>query len=421
MDLVLFTQFFPFSKVVEYGFLKQEMPFLSKSFDRVVIVPQNITGEKVNIGFENIEINTGLYTHLQELKFNKKHRPAFLLELIRFINYYFIEIILNPTLLFNFRKRRRIRSHYLESIMIYSWLKKFIVDEEINISKTIFYTYWFDKQTNALVFLKKKIPELNIVTRAHGYDLFEERHLFNYIPFRANLIKKIDLIFPCMQAGTAYLLKKYRLPVHKIKTSYLGVDDQNELNKPSQDLIFRVVSCSSIIALKRLHLIIQGLKELSAILSDKKIEWIHFGDGDLRSEIENTACNTLADNVTAIFKGQVELNQIIGHYKNYPVDVFINVSSTEGQPVTIKEAISFGIPIIATNVGGNAEIVNGQNGILLSSNPTPKEIANALKHFIQNDIGVSEMRKQSRKLFLQEYDSKKVYPEFINHLMELPG
>ena len=35
-----------------------------------------------------------------------------------------------------------------------------------------------------------------------------------------------------------------------------------------------------------------------------------------------------------------------------PYHVFLNVSSSEGVPVSIIEAMSFGIPCIATNVGG---------------------------------------------------------------------
>lgn len=49
-------------------------------------------------------------------------------------------------------------------------------------------------------------------------------------------------------------------------------------------------------------------------------------------------------------------------------DLFVNMSLSEGIPVSIMEAISFGIPIIATNVGGNAEIVNDETGVLIPVN-----------------------------------------------------
>lgn len=41
------------------------------------------------------------------------------------------------------------------------------------------------------------------------------------------------------------------------------------------------------------------------------------------------------------------------------------MSDSEGIPVSIMEAMSFGIPVIARNVGGMSEIVNEENGLLL--------------------------------------------------------
>jgi glycosyltransferase involved in cell wall biosynthesis len=52
-------------------------------------------------------------------------------------------------------------------------------------------------------------------------------------------------------------------------------------------------------------------------------------------------------------------------YRNLAPDVFINVSSSEGVPVSIMEAMSFGIPAIATDAGGNREIVNSSSGFLI--------------------------------------------------------
>ncbi len=43
--------------------------------------------------------------------------------------------------------------------------------------------------------------------------------------------------------------------------------------------------------------------------------------------------------------------------------------------------MSFGIPAIATDVGGTNEIVNSKNGFLLSSNPKPEEVARVIHDF----------------------------------------
>ena len=58
-------------------------------------------------------------------------------------------------------------------------------------------------------------------------------------------------------------------------------------------------------------------------------------------------------------------------------DSFITTSSTEGLPVSIQEAMAAGIPIIGTNVGGIPEMIDG-NGVLLSANPSNKEVAEAI-------------------------------------------
>ena len=45
------------------------------------------------------------------------------------------------------------------------------------------------------------------------------------------------------------------------------------------------------------------------------------------------------------------------------------------------EAMSCGIPVIATNVGGSSEIVNTDNGYLLSSNPLSIEVAESISTY----------------------------------------
>ena len=46
--------------------------------------------------------------------------------------------------------------------------------------------------------------------------------------------------------------------------------------------------------------------------------------------------------------------------------------------MSIQEALAAGVPIVATDVGGVSETIDG-NGVLLPSNPTPEEIAAAIK------------------------------------------
>ena len=101
------------------------------------------------------------------------------------------------------------------------------------------------------------------------------------------------------------------------------------------------------------------------------------------------------------------------------VDVFVNVSSTEGTPVSIMEAVSCGIPVLATAVGGNVEIVQERNGYLLSENPTPDEIADALLIVCDNREEILKKRKGSRAVWQERYNETTNFEAFAQALVEI--
>lgn len=93
--------------------------------------------------------------------------------------------------------------------------------------------------------------------------------------------------------------------------------------------------------------------------------------------------------------------------------VFILPSYNEGLPIAILEAISFGMPVIATNVGSIAEaVLDGKNGFLV----TPGDIdgyVNALQQLITDYSLRVSMSKKSRELAKQNYDEKKYFVKLM--------
>ena len=63
--------------------------------------------------------------------------------------------------------------------------------------------------------------------------------------------------------------------------------------------------------------------------------------------------------------GHAPHGDVAVYYASHAVDAFINVSASEGLPVSIMETQSFGTPVIPTSVGGTPELVTQQNGWLL--------------------------------------------------------
>ena len=242
-------------------------------------------------------------------------------------------------------------------LAIRRWLRRNCPGESF-----VFYSYWLYEAGYAAAQLKKMFPGSSFVSRCHGYDLYKQRHANGYMPLRHYLLTMADRIWPVSQNGAAYLQAEYPFEtVGKVRVMRLGTADHGVSNPQTADRI-TLVSCSNLVDVKRVNKIIEALA-----LLEKPAVWHHFGDGPLMEKLRQQA-NGLPDHIRWIFHGNVPNQQLMEFYGNNHVDCFLNVSASEGIPVSVMEAMSFGIPVIATDVGGTAELVaHNENGFLLEA------------------------------------------------------
>jgi glycosyltransferase involved in cell wall biosynthesis len=91
--------------------------------------------------------------------------------------------------------------------------------------------------------------------------------------------------------------------------------------------------------------------------------------------------------------------------------VYLSTARFEGLPYALIEAISVGLPIIATDVTGNNEIViNNHNGYLFNTVDEAVESINKLYH---NRERLSEMSIQSKKLFKAKFTIESMIGELV--------
>ncbi len=275
--------------------------------------------------------------------------------------------------------------------------------------KTIFYFYWGKETSEVLGFLKTKAK---IIVRYHGYDLYEERNS-NYISFRKKQLKNLDYAVFVSEQGEKYLKNKYPNIKFKTKLSRLGTHSYG-LAKQSDDGVFRIVSCSSVIPLKRVWLIAKAI-----IMLKFKTEWTHIGGGNDFEELKKQTAN-LPRNIKINLTGQVSANDVPNYYANKRVDLFINASTTEGLPVSVMEAFAAGIPALATDVGGTSELVNSSTGKLLPADLTPNILAKEITRFKnQNSEHTQLLRKNAFVKFENVVDFEKntnMFVEFLKFL-----
>ncbi|MEZ0537033.1 glycosyltransferase [Caldicellulosiruptoraceae bacterium PP1] len=299
----------------------------------------------------------------------------------------------------------------------YKWIKKVLLDIGINKNdEIVFYSYWMYYHAYSAILLNIYFQNSKVYSRSHGYDLYEYRHKYNYIPFRDFILNNIDGVFTISNDGENYLKKRYPNLKEKITVARLGTLDygfKEYIDKKD----FKIVSCSWVVAVKRINIIIDAL----SLIDDIKITWIHYGDGELFNEIKQYAEIKLKNknNITYIFKGAIPNNEILKDYFNNDYNLFINVSESEGIPVSIMEALSFGIPVIATDVGGTREIIqNNKCGFLLSPNIILYDLIKYIKKiYYMDDIEYNNMRNICRQLWKENYFAEYNYKKFINILL----
>ncbi len=294
------------------------------------------------------------------------------------------------------------------------YLKK--IDDPKN---TVFYTYWNNEATYALQSLKNKY-RYKLISRIHGGDLYKERKSFEYMPLKKQFTKNIDVVYTITQSANIYLESTYGFDKKTLQLARLGVEDRKIITRSSPENSLNIVSCSFLAEVKQVDKIIKSLKVIATQMRDISFNWIHIGDGILYDDLTLLAKEELddLDNVKYDFVGNYSNEKVYELYLENEVDVFLNVSESEGVPVSIMEAMSCHIPIVAPDVGGIKDMVlANSNGLLLSKKFLIDEIVNSLKNieFFKN----KDVRKNSYKIFLEKYNAKRNYKEFIQDIIKI--
>lgn len=405
-NLVILTASFPFD--TGETFLESELVYLSSSFEQITIIPMlNSTGEKRIIP-KNCSV-LPMNTEVDTLDKFRSLRGLF----SRFFwsELFFVKRKLNKSI------SQKILFTILISLYNAQKIERFLSRNIPNPSSHLFYSYWAMDGAIGLALLKGKNPSYITISRCHGWDVYFEASSINYIPFRMLLNDKLDRIFAISERGKNYAQTYWKINFpNKIQVNKLGVEAAKETHALKYHEKFTIVSCSNVIPLKRLDLIVRTLDTLTNV----PIRWVHFGDGILLTKIKEMAQNSASENIEFIFKGRVRNFEVLEWYEKNYVDIFLNVSSSEGIPVSIMEAMSAGIPVAASNVGGNSEIVNNSNGWLLDANPTIESIRAVIVGCM--NLSKDAYTKKSRaahQTWKTQYNAAENFPTFIDSIKQL--
>lgn len=409
--LIVLTRKYPYS----YGetSLQDELPFHIPYYDDVLILAQDVSPGDT----ETRMPPTGVSWY-NTAKRNREVSRA-------------IDKVKSPLLLLKRDKaiasdRKAVKGHPVRKVFLYTFEERCLrlIKEAIDDLKgydftkydeVVLYSYWFFANARAATgiadYLKRKgCRKVRIISRAHRYDLYENRNKLNYLPMREYLLERISKVYACSLDGAEHLKRLYPEYEDHITVGLLGTKDCGVKDSKRGDM-FHIVSCCRVVPVKRLERLADTLK-----LINKPVLWTMIGGGvegddsyyeKVKEHVESVLKDK--DNIKVEFTGAIPHEDIFKYYQEHDVDVFINVSSSEGIPQVIMEAGSFGTPIIATDVGGTNEILlDNENGYIIPEDFEDRYLADRIEQMMSlSDEEYYQMRKRSREIWEERFNAKK--------------
>lgn len=235
-----------------------------------------------------------------------------------------------------------------------------------------------------------KTKNINYITTVHGiaeYDRLEksgvEKLLFSKIQVLA--LKNFDNIIAVSNSIKDNLLKK-RINENKITVVEHGIKEREKLLEYYVHQPFKICYVGRLEKVKNALMLIQALDEMDI---SRNMEYICdiYGSGS-QYEYINKYINEKDLTNKVILKGYVEDVDDIYHSH----DLLIQPSVYESFGLTIIEAMQAGIPVLCSNVGGMAEIVEDNvNGVLFDINNI-EDLAEKINYIMCGIIDLKKIR-----------------------------
>jgi len=423
-DLIFVTSAFPYFPGEQ--FIEAEIEYLADTFDRIFIVPMYpfVTGETPRPVPPNVIVvppvagkgtpdgkpSLKALRVAQGLKFGATHPSALMGSVISSLRH--------------FPKLKYLAEEFALDF-IAKWtataavrtIRKFIGNND----SVVLYSYWMRTDIRVADYIRKGLNKDNarIVSRVH--NVFTEHNHIMFLFPNSPYMNAAYRIYSVSDTGADYLSKRFPNERDKIGVRHLGVSAAKNPENANRNAL-HVLSCSFLEPLKRIPLLIDALEIMQQ--RGLPVKWTHIGggDADYLKEISELSNTTLTPGSWQLM-GTLTNSEVRQWLAENPVSVFANVSSTEGVPVSIMEALAQGIPVIATDVGGSSETINPEAGMfpgLLPENPTSTEIANAMETLLTSSD--SEYRSYV-DANIREWDvnwsSERNYSAFASELNQL--
>jgi glycosyltransferase involved in cell wall biosynthesis len=186
--------------------------------------------------------------------------------------------------------------------------------------------------------------------------------------------------------------------VEKVEERSLRAFDEKWSIQPGS----QVVACvASLVEVKGHDILLSAWKQV--VHHFPKAVLILAGDGPLRKRLQSQ-CTRLGIAQCVRFLGYVDDISIV--YSR--AGLVVLASRSEGLPICVLEAFSYGLPVVATAVSGTPEVVFPEKTGLLVEPDRPRELAQAIMRLL-SDVPLRERLGQAGRQLVAEKHSLRVH------------
>jgi sugar transferase (PEP-CTERM/EpsH1 system associated) len=198
-----------------------------------------------------------------------------------------------------------------------------------------------------------------------------------------------------------------RVPAHKVRVIHNGIDLDSFAPEPRavSGATLRAIHVARLSPIKDQRTLLQAVRRVVDAEPGFHLDIV--GDGPMREELV-TLCHELQLSEQVRFLGfREDVRELLA-----TADCYVLSSVSEGVSLTLLEAMAMGLPVVATAVGGNPEVVaHGETGLVVPAG-SPERLAEALLALIRHPNQARRMGQAGRQRVEEHFDLRRVVGQY---------
>jgi glycosyltransferase involved in cell wall biosynthesis len=288
--------------------------------------------------------------------------------------------------------------HFLDS-SVWRAARRVVRDRQIDIVHSHGY------KADLIALLLSRAEQITPLSTAHGYTGHSWRERWIYYPADKRILARFPRVIAVSNDLRNTLIRAGARP-ERVRTVLNGIDHRRFVRNAARAAEYRVAlglapgevaigSVGRVEPQKRFDILLQAFAKLSP--QKRNLRLFIVGEGSLRSKLESMASEL----------GVAETCHFLGHRADVDgiyqaLDVSVQSSDYEGTPNVVLEAMALETPIVATDVGGTAELIqDGVHGLVVPPGD-PELLTRAIERVIDDPSGARSRAASARTRVEQE-------------------